>query len=178
MLTVQQEDSTQTLLRQQLPGQQGSRPEGEELEVWRRYLRTHAAITKQLDAEMIRDHEISLSEFEVLLLLSRAPGGQMRLIRLAEQALVTRSGMTRLITRLEDRGFVERVRCPSDRRGYNAQLTEAGAGLLEQARSTHLAGVDRLFVAPLGDELASLGASLERLPESPEEQPPDCDAEG
>src|SRR5436305_3864967 len=138
-------------------------PNAGQLDVWRRYLRSHAAITRELDTELIREHGLSLSEFEVLLLLSRARDNQMRLIRLAEQSLVTRSGMTRLITRLEERGLVERVRCPSDRRGYNAQLTSAGLQRLRGARKTHLAGIARLFVEPLGEDLASLGASLERL---------------
>ena len=147
------------------------RPDPEQLDVWRRYLRSHAAITRELDTELIREHGLSLSEFEVLLLLSQAPDHQMRLIRLAERSLVTRSGMTRLITRLEDRGLVERVRCPSDRRGYNAHLTDVGLERLKAARETHLAGISRLFVEPLGDELPALGTSLAHLPQvSPAER--------
>lgn len=151
------------LSRQQLPDQQDVNLETEELDVWRRYLRTHAAITRELDAELVRDHGMSLSEFEVLFFLSRAPDRQMRLIRLAEQSLVTRSGMTRLITRLQDRGLVERIPCPSDRRGYNARITEDGTARVREALETHLTGIERLFIEPLGDDLPRLGASLERL---------------
>jgi len=149
------------------PRKPAPRPDAEQLDVWRRYLQTHAAITRELDTELIRGHGLSLSEFEVLLLLSQAPDRQMRLIRLAERSLVTRSGMTRLITRLEDRGLVERVRCPSDRRGFNARLTDEGLDRLRAARRTHLAGISRLFVQPLGEALPALGTSLERLPQVP-----------
>ena len=178
MLTVQQDDSTEMLSRQQLPNQQSLKPGGEELDVWRRYLRSHAAITGELDAELIREHGLSLSEFEVLFLLSRAPKRQMRLVRLAEQSLVTRSGMTRLITRLENRGLVERVRCPSDRRGYNARVTDAGMERLEGALRTHLAGISRLFVEPLGDDLPAMAASLDRLPDSPDACDSGCAVDG
>src|SRR5256884_5252494 len=94
MLTVQRQDSAAMLSRQQpaRPREGQPRPNDEQLELWRKYLRTHAAITRQLDAELARDHGLGLSEYEVLLFLSRAPGNQMRLIRLAEESLVTRSG--------------------------------------------------------------------------------------
>lgn len=177
MLTVQRQDSAAMLSRQQpaRPREGQPRPNDEQLEVWRQYLRTHAAITRQLDAELARDHGLGLSEYEVLLFLSRAPGNQMRLIRLAEESLVTRSGMTRLITRLEERGLVERLRCPSDRRGFNAHMTDAGRDLARAAGKTHLAGVKRLFVDPLAEELGPLGTSLERLPDTPDDALPPCE---
>ena len=166
------------LSRQQLPDQQVLKPDSEQLDVWRRYLRSHAAITRELDAELIRGHGLSLSEFEVLFLLSRVPERQMRLVRLAEQSLVTRSGMTRLITRLENRGLVERVQCPSDRRGYNARVTDDGMERIKGALRTHLAGISRLFVDPLGDDLPAMAASLDRLPDSPDACDSDCTVDG
>ena len=136
----------------------------EALDAWRSFLRSHATITRALDADLIAAHGLSLSDYEVLLLLAQAPERQLRMVRLAEQVLLTRSGITRLVTRLEDQGLVERVCCPSDRRGFNARLTDAGHDRLREAAKTHLAGIGRLFVEPLGNRLQTLATGLERLP--------------
>jgi DNA-binding MarR family transcriptional regulator len=151
-----------------------------ELDAWRGFLRAHATITRQLDADLIAGHGLSLSDYEVMLLLVQAPERQLRMSRLAEQVVLTRSGITRLVTRLEEQGLVERVCCAVDRRGFNAHLTDAGLSRLREAASTHLAGIRRLFVEPLGDDLPALAAGLERLPSggdppgqcSPEPAPP------
>ncbi len=88
----------------------------------------------------------------------------LRMAELAEAVLLTRSGLTRLVDRLERRGFVERRKCPSDARGFLAVITEEGLRRFEAARPTHLAGVRRLFLDPLGpDELERLGAIWERV---------------
>src|SRR2546428_11453875 len=91
MLTVQPQDSAAMLSRQQPARPRGGqlRPNDEQLEVWRQYLRTHAAITRQLDAELARDHGLGISQHAVLLFLSRAPGDHMRLIRLPDATLAT-----------------------------------------------------------------------------------------
>ncbi len=70
----------------------------------------------------------------------------LRMSQLAEAVLVTRSGLTRLVDRLERRGLVERRKCPSDARGFLARLTHEGSRRFEEARPTHLAGVRRLFL--------------------------------
>jgi DNA-binding MarR family transcriptional regulator len=134
-----------------------------QLDGWRAFLRSHAEITRQLDADLIAGHGLSLSEYEVLLHLSRSPGRQTRLARLSEQVLLTRSGITRLVNRLESQGLVERVCCPSDARGYNAHLTDTGQARLREASPTHLDGIRRLFVEPLGGDLDALGGVLSRL---------------
>lgn len=134
-----------------------------QLQGWRGFLRSHAVITRQLDADLIAGHGLTLSEYEVLLHLAQAPDRQLRLVRLSEQVVLTRSGITRLVTRLEKQGLVERVCCPADRRGYNARLTETGHERLREAAPTHLDGIRRLFVEPLGRELEGLSETLARV---------------
>jgi DNA-binding MarR family transcriptional regulator len=138
-----------------------------QLQGWRSFLRSHAAITRQLDVDLIASHGLNLSEYEVLLHLAQAPDRQLRLVRLSEQVVLTRSGITRLVTRLEKQRLVERVCCAADRRGYNARLTDAGYQRLREAAPTHLDGIRRLFVEPLGAKLEGLSETLGRLTAAP-----------
>lgn len=106
----------------------------------------HAKIVRKLDAELRQAHGLPLSSYEVLLHLSWAPGHRMRMGELAESVLLTISGVTRLVGRLEREGLVRREPCPEDRRGAYAILTEAGVDRLGEAHPTHLSGVHRLFL--------------------------------
>jgi len=124
----------------------GSRLAPSELAAWRGFLRVHAALTKQLDAELAAIHGLPLSSYEVLLHLADAPEGRMRMSELAETVLLSRSGLTRLVDRLEREGVVRRESCPSDARGSNAVVTDAGRERLSTARATHLAGVRERFL--------------------------------
>lgn len=135
-----------------------------DLAAWRGFLRVHAALTRELDAELAAAHGIPLSSYEVLLHLSDQPNGWMRMSELAESVLLSRSGLTRLVDRLEREGLVRREACPSDARGQNAVVTDAGRELLGTARRTHLAGVRERFLARFSaGELAQLAAFWERL---------------
>jgi DNA-binding MarR family transcriptional regulator len=126
-------------------------------------LRVHAATTRQLDAELVAGHGISLSAYEVLLFLGDAPGGQLRMSDLADGVLLSRSGLTRLVDRLVRDGFVRRERCEDDARGLNAVITPAGRELFARARKTHLDGVRRLYLSRFGDdELDALGELMAR----------------
>jgi DNA-binding MarR family transcriptional regulator len=122
-----------------------------ELGVWRGFLRVHAALAKQLDAELERAHGIPLSSYEVLINLQHAPNHKLRMADLADRALLSRSGMTRLVDRLERQGLLARDTCVSDARGCFAVLTDAGDELLQKARATHLEGVRRRFLVHLAD---------------------------
>jgi DNA-binding MarR family transcriptional regulator len=120
--------------------------EGAELDAWVGFLRAHASILRELDRELRESHGLPLASYEVLLLLADAPERRLRMSQLAERALTSRSGMTRLVERLERDGLVERVRCEEDQRGYYAVLTGAGARAFRRARPTHLDGVRRRFL--------------------------------
>jgi DNA-binding MarR family transcriptional regulator len=136
----------------------------EELAAWRGMLRAHAALTRELDAQLAREHKLPLSSYEVLLFLADAPEGRMRMAELAESVLLSRSGLTRLVDRLEREGLLKRKPCESDARGYFAQITPQGRRLFDAARRTHLDGVRTLFLSRFSrDELRALGALWAKL---------------
>lgn len=139
-----------------------------ELGAWRGLLRAHAGLVKTLDGELDAGHRLPLSSYEVLLHLE---SGQLRMCELAEQVLLSRSGLTRLIDRLVRDGYVERVICDHDARGAYAMLTDAGRAKLAAARETHLAGVREHFLAHFSpQELEQLGSFWTRV--GPQSAPP------
>jgi DNA-binding MarR family transcriptional regulator len=136
----------------------------EELAAWRGMLRAHAELTRTLDAELAREHDLPLTSYEVLLFLADAPEGRMRMSELADSVLLSRSGLTRLVDRLERQGLLTRERCESDARGWFAQITPEGRRVFDAARETHLDGVRRLFLSRFSrDELRALGELWEKL---------------
>jgi DNA-binding MarR family transcriptional regulator len=130
-----------------------------------RFLRAHAALTRELSAELVAEHGLTINDYEVLLHLARAPEKRMRRVDLADRILLTASGITRLLEGLESSGLVERVQCSDDRRVVYARLTEAGSEKLRQASRTHVVGIELLFTGRFSDdELATLSSLLSRLP--------------
>ena len=135
-----------------------------ELRAWRGLLRAHALMVKRLDAELEATHGLALTSYEVLLRLDDADGRKMRMCDVAESVLLSRSGLTRLVDRLERDGLVERVSCPDDARGAYARLTDAGRAKLAEASATHLAGVRAHFLEQVGDDaLEVLGDAFEAV---------------
>jgi DNA-binding MarR family transcriptional regulator len=127
-------------------------------------LRAHARLTRELDAQLAREHKLPLSSYEVLLFLADAPEGRMRMSDLAESVLLSRSGLTRLVDRLEREGLLKRERCESDARGLFAEITPEGLRLFDAARRTHLDGVRALFLDRFSrDELRMLGGLWQKL---------------
>jgi DNA-binding MarR family transcriptional regulator len=127
-------------------------------------LRAHAELTRALDAQLTREHKLPLSSYEVLLFLADAPEGRMRMSELAESVLLSRSGLTRLVDRLERDGLLKRERCESDARGLFAEITPEGRELFDAARRTHLDGVRALFLDRFSrDELRALGELWQKL---------------
>src|SRR5437763_13481366 len=110
----------------------------QELGAWRGMLRVHSARVKALDAELMATHGLPLTSYEVLINLQAAPGRRRRMAELADGVLLSRSGTTRLVDRLERDGLLERSICDSDGRGCFAVLTDKGEELLARARATHL----------------------------------------
>jgi DNA-binding MarR family transcriptional regulator len=141
-----------------------SRLDTRELRAWRGLLRVHAQLSKALDAQLDAAHGLQLTSYEVLMYLSDAEGGRMRMNDLASSVLLSRSGLTRLVDRLEREGYLERCSCAHDARGAFAVLTPAGREKLEAARVTHLAGVRELFLSKFSpEELDVLGDAWERV---------------
>ena len=136
----------------------------QELRAWRGLLRTYARLTKALDAELEAAHGLPLTSYEVLMYVADSDGERMRMHDLASSILLSRSGLTRLVDRLERDGLLLRESCPSDARGAFACLTAKGRATLDAARATHLAGVREKFLehfTPAEQEL--LAGFWERL---------------
>ena len=130
-----------------------------ELSAWRELLRVHSTLSRELDEELRRAHGLPLSSYDVLVNLESADGGQMRMSELADAVLLSRSGLTRLVERLERDGLLARADCPDDARGSLAVLTNDGLARLAEARKTHLRGVRERFLDHFADD------ELERLAE-------------
>jgi DNA-binding MarR family transcriptional regulator len=140
------------------PGRDAGLLDEDELSAWRGLLRAHARLTKALDLELVRAHNLQLTAYEVLLFLADSPEGRLRMSVLADSVLLSRSGLTRLVDRLERQGLLRRESCPQDGRGSYAVITERGRALFDRARVTHLEGVRRRFLGQLSrEELRSLG---------------------
>jgi DNA-binding MarR family transcriptional regulator len=117
-----------------------------EYAAWRAFLRAHGRVTRRLDAELSEECGLTLTAYEVLLRLRYAPGRGMRMAELAEQVLLSPSGITRVVDQFVRRGLVERRREPSDGRGHIAVLTGKGSEALKNASPVHLRGVREYFL--------------------------------
>jgi DNA-binding MarR family transcriptional regulator len=119
---------------------------------------------RRLEADLVAEHDLSLPTYDVLVQLSEAPDRRLRMTELAERVLLSRSGLTRLVDRLEREGLVQRLACPSDARGTLATLTPAGLDRLQRAWPTHLRGVSDYVTGRLSEqELMTLADLLGRL---------------
>ena len=135
-----------------------------EMRAWRSLLGAHRRLLHRLDAELQATQEMSVADYGVLVELSEAEGGQMRMSELAERMLLSPSGLTRRLDTLVRNGLVERVRCPTDRRGAFAVLTEGGRQRLARAAPDHVDQVRRNFVDRLSrPQLVALADALEAV---------------
>ncbi|MFG6196384.1 MarR family winged helix-turn-helix transcriptional regulator [Nonomuraea sp. JJY05] len=136
----------------------------EELAVWRMLQRAQVRITRHLEAELLVAHDLPLASYEVLVQLAEAPERRLRMNDLAGRVLLSRSGLTRLIDRLQRDGLVSREACADDARGLFAVLTDAGAERLAEATPTYLRGVRSQFLDLLGaEEITRVRAMVAKL---------------
>lgn len=115
----------------------------------------------------LQQHDLSVREYSLLDVLSRqhdGEGGHLQMKQVADAVVLSQSATTRLVTRLEDRGLLERYLCPTDRRGIYTNVTESGRRLLEEARPTNDAALrEALDEASRNPELAPLVRVVESL---------------
>ena len=138
-------------------------PSGSGLDAWDAFLRAHATLMRRLDLDLAQATGLTLGDFDVLAQLARA-GGELRMTDLAARVLLSRSGMTRRVTRLVEEGLVRRANADGDARGVVVALTDAGVARLTETAPVHLRGVSELFVAQLDDqELAVLTNALKKV---------------
>jgi DNA-binding MarR family transcriptional regulator len=150
-----------TVSRSADPSAPVPRPDDPRLDAWRAFLEAHARVTRLLDDELRAEHGLSLAEYDALLQLADVPGRRLRMNQLADRVILSRSGITRLIDRLEASGLVERAHCASDARGAEAVLTPAGLDRLRAASRTHLRGVEAHFLSLTApSDLEAMGRAL------------------
>jgi DNA-binding MarR family transcriptional regulator len=136
---------------------------------WRSYLTGVARLADVLNRQLERDAGLSLSEYEVLVRLSEAPGRTLRMAELAASLVHSRSRLTHAVSRLESRGLVDRVAGEADGRGINAVLTEHGWQTLVDAAPGHVSAVREHLVDRLtGEQLAALGEAMARIATEPD----------
>ena len=140
-----------------------SSPPREQLVVWRTFLEASFALIDILDAELQERCGISLRWYDVLVHLEEAEHG-IRMNELASRILASKSGLTRVIDRMEETGLVERQRPADDRRAIEIVMTPAGRKALADARSVHRRGINEHFAQHLNKrDFDSLSRALEKV---------------
>lgn len=143
-------------------------PDDWRLGVWRSFLRTHSQLLRQLEHQLHAHGKIALGGYDVLVQLAEAPDNRLRMSELAEAVLLSRSGLTRLVDRLQKDGLVLRQPDPEDARGMFTVLTGKGRDTLRDASKVHLAGVSELVLSRLSEpELRQLQALMAKLDPAP-----------
>lgn len=127
-------------------------------------LGAHATLTRELSARLVEEHGLTMSEYEVLFLLSREPEHAMRRVDLSREVRLSPSGITRMLDRLEVTGLVKKGHCAQDARVTYAVLTDAGIKKLHECAPAHYEAVERLVGERLSaGEIESLSKLLGRL---------------
>jgi DNA-binding MarR family transcriptional regulator len=135
-----------------------------EMSAWRSLLQAHASVIRRLEAELLAEHGLSLPAYEVLAHLSEQPLRSERMTELSSAALLSPSGVTRLVDKLQRDGLVRRRRCSADARVIYCELTEAGMARLVAAYPTHLRGVREHLVDKLDrSDLHGLRTSMDKV---------------
>ena len=140
------------------------RPSDWRIEVWRSFLRAHSQVVRRLERDLTAEAGLPLAWYDVLLQLAEAPDRRLRMAELADSVLLSRSGLTRLVDRLQAAGLVVREPFPGDARGMYTVLTPTGLDRLRRAAPIHLAGVQEYWLSKFSDdELRQLHDLLNRL---------------
>jgi len=155
-------------------------PDDPRLRAWVAFLQAHAVVTRRLEAELLAERGLSLADYDALVQLAIADDRRLRMSELADRVVLSRSGVSRLVDRLEAHGLVARRACPTDARGSWAELTSAGFDRLRDAAPVHLRGVDDHFLSPIPEQdreglVRALEAVVRGLRAGDEVVPPACD---
>jgi DNA-binding MarR family transcriptional regulator len=133
------------------------------LQAWRAVVTSHAAVTDRVQKAFAAADLPPLSWFELLWAVKNSPTGRPRMSDLAERLTLTRGGITKLVDRLQDAGYLERVTCSEDRRSFQAELTPAGERMVEEMRSVHSNELERYFGSVSADEAEALSSVLGKV---------------
>lgn len=135
----------------------------QDIDTWKLFLRAYVVVLEKLKQQMREEHDLPLTWFDVLVQL-RLAGGRLRMTELASSVLLSTSGLTRLLDRIEEKGLIARQPCKGDRRGYWAVLTEEGRRVAKETWPAHAEGIRRHFLAHLDDkEIHSLRIAFSKI---------------
>lgn len=131
---------------------------------WYQLLRVYGRVSERMAKQLAARDHIPSGWYDVLLTLEKAPGGRLRMSELADAVILSRSGLTRLVDRLEREGLLGREGCPGDKRGSYAVITEAGLAARLAAWPVLQRAMSELFAAHISDEEARvLERALKRV---------------
>jgi DNA-binding MarR family transcriptional regulator len=137
----------------------------DEQQAWRTFLNACRMLFGAVEGQLQQDSGIPHGYYEILVRLSEAPGRALRMSQLAEASTSSKSRLSHAVARLEERGWIERTICPTDRRGQVARLTDQGFAVLEAAAPGHVEEVRRLVFDHLSPEqveqLGTISAAIE-----------------
>jgi DNA-binding MarR family transcriptional regulator len=136
------------------------------LDAWRAVVTSHASVTERVQKALAAADLPPLSWFEVLWAVKRSPNGRPRMSELAEWLTLSRGGITKLVDRLEEAGYLERVSCTEDRRSLQAELTPAGDRILEEMRTAYRAEVERHLRALTTEQARLVTTALAKVTNS------------
>jgi len=140
------------------------RRDDQRLTTWKLFLESYRRVLDTLDAELQSERGLSLSRYDVLVQLFSAPDHRLRMNQLASRILLSKSGLTRLIDRMEAEGLVERASSPTDRRGSFAVLTPRGEQVFREAAPIHLDGIHKHFASHLtATEAKAMAKAFEKI---------------
>jgi DNA-binding MarR family transcriptional regulator len=133
------------------------------LDAWRAVVTSHAAVTEHIQRTLVAADLPPLSWFEVLSAIERSPTGRPRMSELADWLTLSRGGITKLVDRLVEAGYLERVSCAEDRRSLQAELTPAGAKMLKEMQAVYEAEVERHLKSLTAAEAELITAALQKV---------------
>jgi DNA-binding MarR family transcriptional regulator len=139
-----------------------ARPDAAGLAAWRAFLNAHAAVISRIEADLVEAGLPPLSWYDVLWALYSAPERQLRMRELVDHVVLSRTGMTRLVDRIEAAGLLRREPVPDDRRGAFAVITDDGVEMLRRMWAVYAPGIQQLFVEPVGEDAPIVDAALRR----------------
>jgi DNA-binding MarR family transcriptional regulator len=138
----------------------------EEIAAWRAFLRSHSLMLRQIEADLAQAGLPPLGWYDVLWALYEAPGNHLQPSALADAIVLSRSGLSRMIDRIEEAGCVRRRPCPGDRRAIHVELTDEGRRMLSEMWPVYARGVADHFLPALGEHSCTLRQALESVAES------------
>jgi DNA-binding MarR family transcriptional regulator len=137
----------------------------DQLRAWQAFLRAHSSMLRRISRDLEEAELPPLSWYDVLATLRDAPRARLRQVDVAERVLLSTSGLSRLLDRIEAAGLVRRVRCPGDRRSLNVELTDDGAEMLDRMWPVYARGVAEDFLPAFGTNAEEIGRALEGIAE-------------